>query len=227
MTSLVGRVARALGILVFLAGAASAASAVLPPRAGMAELLSDARSGRTSSIHLVDVSLGEGQARWGDGFLGSKTYTFRPDTLPGEDAEDAFQRMVRERLGDEAPKDLTFDDKDPLAALGGLSTLVPLLYWRVIEAAWLKWASLAVFAASVTAMLTREMRRTPSAGYWLISAFIGPGTPAYLWTEPHSLRPPVAHVGRDSAISGWGVVLRSACWSGAVLLAVWSALSLR
>ncbi|MFJ6014674.1 hypothetical protein [Streptomyces sp. NPDC092952] len=222
-----GRVARALGILVFLAGAVSAASAVLPQRAGMAELLRDVRSGRTSSIHLVDVSLGEGRARWGDGFLESKTYTFRLDALPGEDDEDAFERMLRERLGDGAPKDLTFDSKDPLAPVGGLSALVPLLYWRVIEAAWLKWASLAVFAASVTAMLTREMRRTPSAGYWLIAAFIGPGTPAHLWTEPHSLRRPDAVAGRDSRISGWGVVLRSACCSGAVLLAVWSALSLR
>ncbi|MEV8454390.1 hypothetical protein AB0467_16865 [Streptomyces sp. NPDC052095] len=225
--SRVGRVARVLGILVFLAGVVSAASAVLPQRAGMAQLLGDVRSGRTSSIHLVDVSLGEGRARWGDGFLESKTCMFRLDALPGEADEDAFERMLRERLGNEAPEDLTFDGKDPLAPLGGLSTLVPLLYWRVIEAAWLKWASLAVFAASVTAMLTREMKRTPSAGYWLISAFIGPGTPAYLWTEPDSLRRTDGSEGRGSGISGRGVVLRSACWSGVVLLTVWSALSLR
>ncbi|MFE7465974.1 hypothetical protein ACFU6R_17960 [Streptomyces sp. NPDC057499] len=218
---------RAVGILVFLMGAVSAASAVLPARAGMAELLSDARAGRMTSVHLVQVSPVEVRVRWGDGFLESKAYTYRFESLPGTDPENAFGHILRERLGAQTAARLTFDRTDPLAPMGGLSTLVPLLYWRVIEAAWLKWASLAVFAAGVTAMLTREMKRTPSAGYWLVSAFVGPGVPACLWTEPHSLRHPVGSVGRDSAISGWGVVVRSACWAVAILAATWAALSLR
>ncbi|MEU6875306.1 hypothetical protein ACIODX_32380 [Streptomyces sp. NPDC088190] len=224
---LVNWMVRVVGILVILMGAVSAAAAVFPEKSGMADFLSDARGGRMSSVHVMYVSPVEARARWGDGFVGSKEYTYRFESLPeGRDSGEAFGRVLRERLEGEGA-DLVFDDKDPLAGLGGLSTLIPLLYWRFIEVAWLKWAVMAVFAAGLGAMVTRKMERTPSAGYWLAAACVGSGVLAYFWTEPHSLRQPSGSRVCNSVISGWGVFVRSVCWFGMALLVVLSVMSLR
>ena len=219
--------ARAVGILVILAGFASAASAVFPKESGMAELLHDAREGRLSSVHIIYLSPMEAQARWGDGIMQSKEYTYQFSALPeGRDSAEALRRILQERLeGDGAGP--AFDGRDPLAGLGGLSLMVPVLYWRFIEAEWLKWAVLAVFAAGVGAMITRKAGRAPETGYWLVAACTGFGMPAYFWTEPRPLWRFRGSGGRIPKVAGSDVSLRTICWLGITLLMVIVAMPLR
>ncbi|MFI9628749.1 hypothetical protein [Streptomyces sp. NPDC052042] len=218
---------RVVGILVILMGSLSAASNVFPKAAGMAELLQDARKGGISSVHVIYLSPMEAQARWGDGFMRSKEYTYRFDSLPeGRDSAEAFSRVLRGHFRDDGV-DLVLDARDPLVGLGGVSLVVPVLYWRFIEVIWLKWMVLAAFVVGVGVMVTRKEGRAPSVGYWLAATCIGSGMLAYFWSEPHSLRRVDGSRGCNFGISGWGVFFRSVCWFGIALLAAFLVVSLR
>ncbi|MFE6770390.1 hypothetical protein ACFVFD_15630 [Streptomyces fimicarius] len=91
---------------------------------------------------------------------------------------------------------------------------MPVLYWRFIAVAWLKWAALAVLAVCVVAMVGRRTAHAPSQGHWLsASLLLGSGFLAHLWSEPCSLRRAPAKDGDlHPRMAGWGVALRSLTW---------------
>lgn len=223
-----GRPLRLFLILLVLAGVLSAASNVFPKASGPAELLHDVRDGQVSSVHVVYRSPEEVQVRWATGYLGEKAYLHRSSSLPSEarSSSDAYVKILRQQLGGHAGA-VEFDTRDPLAGLGGVSLVVPVLYWRFIAVAWLKWATLAAFAVCVVSMVSRERTRAPSPGQWLsASLLLGSGVFAHLWSEPRSMRRSPAQED-SSRMTGWGVLLRSVTWFGIAALVATAALTLR
>ncbi|MEU2999138.1 hypothetical protein [Streptomyces sp. NPDC006995] len=216
-------------MLLVLAGVLSGASNVFPADSGPAELLHDVREERVSSVHVIYLSPSEVQVRWTTGYLGEKAYLHRFSSLPeARSSSDAYVEVLRQRLGAYAGE-VNFDMRDPLARLGGVSLVVPVLYWRFITVAWLKWATLAVLAVCVVAMVGRQGTRAPSPGHWLsASLLLGSGFLAYLWSEPFSLhRAPEGNGARPTRIAGWGVPLRSVIWLVITVLAAAVVLTLR
>ncbi len=214
---------------MILLGCLAAASNVFPRGADMSELLSDLRSGRATAMHVVYVSPMEVRARWSVGLLGDKELTYHSAETPGSpDAQEEFTDLIRLRLGT-ADEGVSLDSADPLSSLGGLSILVPILYWRFIALAWLKWAVLLAFLIVLTDICMRGSLRAVSAGYWLAACvLLGSGVPAYLWSEPSSLRRESGTgVAAVAGISGWGVVVRTLGWFGGVALLGVAVLALR
>lgn len=216
------RALRISTILVLLLGFLAAMSSVFPQEVGMSELSRDFSNGRATSMHVVYVSPTEVRARWSTGLLGEKELSHRFDGL-GDEQD--FADLVRSSLGTPG-KEISFDSVDPLARLGGLSVAIPVLYWRLIEPTWLKWAVLAAFLAVLADICLRHSLRAVSAGYWLgLGVLLGMGVLAYLWSEPSSLlRRDGTGVGR---ISGGGVIVRTLSWSGATALLTLAILALR
>ncbi|MGW5276263.1 hypothetical protein ACWEQP_27690 [Streptomyces sp. NPDC004044] len=224
------RVVRGLALLVFLLGVFGVMACLFPQKSGMTELRRDVKGKQTSVIHVVYVSPMEVQARWSAGFTGDKEFRYRFDELPGgEGGEAAFTEVVRSRLAaDGATAD--FDQRDPSAIMGGLSLVVPILYWRLLAPAWLAWTVLAVFVLALLDIVTRKSLRAPSAGYWLVACVVlGAGLPAYLWSEPaplwRSTRGPAGKP--EPGITGWGVAGRSLCWFTMIVLIGAAGLALR
>ncbi|WP_330239974.1 hypothetical protein [Streptomyces sp. NBC_00525] len=213
---------RAVALVVLCLGCLSAMSAVCPRGVGMDELREDVRGGRVDVVHVVYVSPAEVQARWSVGLLGDKAVTYRFEELGGG-VEEEFIALARTELGP-AGEGVAFDDVDPLAGLGGLSVLAPVLYWRFIEPGLLQWAVLAAFLGVLVDACFRGSLRSVNAGYWLVACVLtGSGAQAYLWSEPASPR----HPGNPAAatrISGLGVAARTLLWSGATLLGGWAVL---
>ncbi|MEU3881078.1 MULTISPECIES: hypothetical protein [Streptomyces] len=223
------RVLRLSALLLVLAGVLSGASNIFPQDSDPTELLHDVRYEQVSSVHVIYLSPFEVQVRWTDGYLGEKAYIHRFSSLPeARSSSDAYVDILRQRLGTHAGA-VDFDMRDPLARLGGLSLVMPVLYWRFIAVAWLKWATLAVLAACVIDMVRRTSIRAPNPGYWLSASFLlGSGFLAYLWSEPFSLRrAPAEDGGRSVRMAGWGVALRSLAWLVAVPLVAAAVLTLR
>lgn len=212
----VHRLFRACALLLLLAAAVDLLSNLVPRQAPLRELLDDVRAGRTSVVHVFYAAPDAVGVRWTTGFAGDRQFTHRFATLPGgEGGETEFEKLLRDEL-EGTP--VTFDRRDPLERLGGLSALVPVLYWRFISTAWLAWAVLAAGAAVLVEIVVRARLRAPSAGYWLTACLVfGVGFPAYLWSEPAGLWRPTA----DGRITGGGVVGRTALWAvGFVALAM-------
>ncbi|MFE5617258.1 hypothetical protein [Streptomyces sp. NPDC056463] len=204
----VHRAFRVLALLLLLAAAVDLLSNLVPRQASMRELLDDVRAGRTSVVHVFYTAPDAVGVRWTTGFAGDRELTHRFATLPGgEGGEAEFEELVRDELGTTA---VAFDRKDPLERLGGLASLVPVLYWRFISTTWLAWAVLAAGVAVLADIVARARLRAPSAGYWLTACLVfGAGFPAYLWSEPAALWRPAA----DGRITGGGVVGRTALWA--------------
>ncbi|MET8879917.1 hypothetical protein [Streptomyces rubiginosohelvolus] len=216
-------------MLLVMAGALSGASNVFPKDSGPAELLHDVGEKRVSSVHVIYLSPAEVQVRWTTGYVGEKAYVHRFSSLPeARSSSDAYVEILRQRLGTHAGE-VDVDMRDPLAGLGGVSLVVPVLYWRFIAVGWLKWATLAVLAVCVVAMVGRKRTRAPSPGHWLsASLLLGSGFLAYLWSEPFSLRrAPAENGARPTRIAGWGVLLRSVSWLVVAALIAAAVLALR
>lgn len=223
------RALRLSAMLLVLAGVLSGASNVFPKDSGPAELLHDVREARVSSVHVIYLSPSEVQVRWTTGYLGERAYVHRFSSLPeARSSSEAYVEVLRQRLGTYA-EEVDFDMRDPLGRLGGVSLVVPVLYWRFIAVAWLKWATLAVLAVCVVAMVGRKRTHAPSPGHWLsASLLLGSGFLAYLWSEPYSLRrAPAENRARPTRIAGWGVPLRSVIWLVITVLAAAAVLALR
>ncbi|SCG06936.1 hypothetical protein GA0115255_1220120 [Streptomyces sp. Ncost-T6T-2b] len=223
------RALRLSAMLLVLAGVLSGAANIFPKDSGPTELLHDIREERVSSVHVIYLSPSEVQVRWTTGYLGEKAYVHRFSSLPeARSSSDAYVDILRQRLGTRAGA-VDFDMRDPLAGLGGVSLVVPVLYWRFIAVAWLKWATLAVLAACVVAMVGRRTTRAPSPGHWLsASLLVGSGFLAHLWSEPFSLRrAPAKNGGLPPRMGGWGVALRSLTWLVVTGLVAAAVLTLR
>ncbi|CAL9419851.1 hypothetical protein [Streptomyces sp. NPDC050585] len=216
----VHRSLRSLALLLLLAAVVDLLSNLVPRQAPLRDLLDDVRAGRTSVVHVFYTAPDAVGVRWTTGFADDKELTHRFETLPaGEGGEAAFEALVRKELaGNGGGVPVAFDREDPLEGLGGLSALVPVLYWRFISTAWLAWAVLLAGATILVDIVVRARLRAPSAGYWLTACLVfGAGFPAYLWSEPAALWRPTA----DGRIGGGGVVGRTALWAaGVVALAV-------
>jgi hypothetical protein len=186
----VGVLLRLLALLVLTAGTASALSHVLPARAGVAELSRDADPGGALVVHVRQTDLLEVRARWSSGFLGDKEIVHRFASLPlSPGGVAAFEESVGRTLRAEGKK-VTFVEDDPLAGLGGLSAFVPVLYWRFVPEAWLRW-SVALCCLTVLALAGLRRHRRAAAGHWYAACLLaGSGFFVHLWCEPFPLHRP-------------------------------------
>ncbi|WP_406169038.1 hypothetical protein [Streptomyces sp. NBC_00996] len=186
---------RLLAILVLVLGTASGLSHLLPARVGVTELSRDANPGGSLVVHVHQTDLLEVRATWSTGFLGDKEIVHHFDELPlAPGGVAAFEESVRHTLRADG-KSVTFAGDDPLAGLGGLSMFVPVLYWRFIPEAWLRW-SVVLCGLAVLGSIALRRKRRAGAGQWYAACLLaGSGFLAYLWCEPSPLwRPrPVGH----------------------------------
>lgn len=208
---------RILGLVVLVAGFVDLTSALFPQRSDMPDLIADVRQGRAARVQVYYVDSGVAGAQWSTGWGQRHQLTQSvPFGRPPEGT--AFTHLLRRRLGADADK-VTFVRRRPMRGLGGLSLLVPILYWSLIPHAVVKWAVALVCALIVTHVLWREDDlRAPNAGYWLFACLaLGVGFPAYVWSEPTPLatgrhpRPTV------SAMSGLRLTGAVTLWSCAAL----------
>lgn len=208
------RCLRIIALLVTVAGVLAVVAVVFPARADTAELRRDACGGRTSVVHVLYETPDSVEVRWSVGFLGEKKLSYEFAEMPGlEGGEAQFRRVFAEELGGSCFKG-AFDNKDPLADLGALDALIPVMYWFVVPYAWLKWAVLVVWGVLLLDMVSRSRLRAPSAGYWLVASLgFGVGFVAYCWAEPFPL---VRRRGNAQPLSGWGVVGGVVSWAGVI-----------
>lgn len=226
--AIVGHVAiRIISLLVTVAGILAVVNVLAPGKADTAELRRDACDDRTSVIHVLYETPSSVEVRWSVGFLGEKELSYTFDEMPGMVGGEAeFRRIFTEDLGGGCFQG-AFDNQDPLEGIGGLSALIPVMYWFVVPYAWLQWVILAAWTLLLLDMISRPRLRAPTAGYWLVASLgLGVGFVAYCWSEPSPLMRKRRNGGLVPApgpLSGWGVVGGVASWTviiGALAVAV-------
>lgn len=224
----VGHIAfRIVSLLATVAGILSVVAVLAPEKADAAELRRDACGGRTSVIRVLYETPSSVEVRWSVGFLGERRLSYSFDEMPGlVGGEAEFRRIFTDELGGGCFQG-AFDSKDPLEDIGGLSLLVPVMYWFVVPYAWLRWVILVAWAVLLLDMVSRSRPRAPTAGYWLFASLgLVVGFVAYCWSEPFPLLRKRRNAGLAStpgALSGWGVVGGVASWAvvvGALAVAV-------
>ncbi|MER7106705.1 hypothetical protein [Streptomyces sp. NPDC000229] len=183
------RPVRVVVLMVLLTGMLSGMSHLLPAQVGVSDLVRDAGRDGSPVVHVRQSGLLEVRASWSTGLLGDKEITHRFTELPLRPGgvrifEDIVRGEARAR-----GKTVVFAEDDPLAELGGLSALVPVLYWRFIPQDWLRWSVLACGLAVLAAIAFRARPRA-NPGYWYLSCLLtGAGFLTYLWCEPRTLPP--------------------------------------
>ncbi|MFF4274343.1 hypothetical protein [Streptomyces sp. NPDC001536] len=186
------RVFRVPAVVVLAAGYLGLCSLLFPARAGVPELLRDAREGDVSVEQVVSSDVGEVRVFWSTGYLQDYEFIYHNKVSP----------LVR------------------LDALGVLDLLVPVLYWRVMP--YFAWPVAVCCVVALVGMVLRRDLRSPSAGYWLLASLVfGFGFPAYYWSEPGPLwSGRAASRGDRPALSGLRLAGATVCWAALGTVAV-------
>ncbi|WTW23470.1 hypothetical protein OHU89_51435 [Streptomyces sp. NBC_00019] len=213
------RVFRVLAVVVLAAGYLGLCSLLFPARAGVPELLRDAREGDVSVVQVVSSDVGEVRVFWSAGYLQDYEFTYHYKVSPLLPEAEQFAADIREQLGEQADG-VTFEEGARLDALGVLDLLVPVLYWRVMP--YFAWPVAVCCAVALAGMVLRRDLRSPSAGYWLLASLVfGFGFPAYYWSEPRPLLSrSAASRGDQPALSGLRLAGATAGWAALGAVAV-------
>ncbi|MFG2605900.1 hypothetical protein ACGFT2_20495 [Streptomyces sp. NPDC048514] len=219
------RVLRAVALLVLLAGMLSGMSSLLPAQVGVSDLVRDAGRDGSPVVHVRQTGLLEVRASWSTGFLGDKEITHRFTGLPpSPGGVRIFEGTVRRQARAQG-RTVTFAEDDPLADLGGLSLLLPVLHWQFIPQAWLRWSVIACGLAVLAAIAMRDRPRA-NPGYWYVSCLVtGAGFLTYLWCEPRPLWPRTTEDPRP--LGGVRVTVYTLATSAAVALTIIGLAALR
>ena len=178
---------RIAALVILIAGFIDITSAFWPKECTIHDLVSDVRQGQVDAVHFYYAGPYTAEAKWSTG-LGQQnvaTHQFPADAHISDGRH--LRDIVRRRLGDKASSvQLTIGR--PIKNFGGITSFLPLLYWRFIPHTFLKWAVAIVCGCLAASMLLREDNlRAPHAGYWLFSSVFGIGFSAYIWSEPTPL----------------------------------------
>ncbi|MEW1660340.1 hypothetical protein [Streptomyces sp. NPDC093707] len=178
----VHRISRAIALAVVIVGMISVMSRISPKISSLEEMERDAARHSVGMVYVRYSGSDTITASWSSGLLEDKSAEF-PWHL--SDSTETVAERIRSALGHDART--VVEEGDPLAGLGGLSSLVPVLYFRFIPLTWLKWMVVVACVVTLVTMSAAKPRRARK-GHWLAAALLGgTGFVFYLWSEPDPL----------------------------------------